>query len=97
MTTTKLPWRCASVAGAYRGWDSIVDADGAIVCRLALNEPDNADLIVRAVNAHAELLLAAKEAVILIYEIVKMGKGDPTMGTVFPRLMAAIAKAEGKL
>jgi hypothetical protein len=44
MTTSKLPWCRVAVAG---GWDGIVDTNGAMVCRLALNELDNADLIVR--------------------------------------------------
>ena len=91
MSISRRPWRCVSVKG---GWGGIADADDALVCKLSLNEPNNADFIVRAVNAHDDLLIAAKEAVIFIGEIAKIGKGDPMKGTVFPRLMAAIAKAE---
>ena len=93
MSISKRPWRRVSVRG---GWDGIADPDGTTVCRLVLNEPDNADFIVRAVNAHDDLLFAAKEAAIVIGEIAKLGKTDWMTGTVFPRLMAAIAKAEGK-
>lgn len=53
-------------------------------------------LIVGRVNAHDELLLAAKEAALVIADLAKTAGIDPRKGTCFPRLMAAIAKAEGK-
>lgn len=56
----------------------------------------NEAFVVRAVNAHDELLLAAKEAALVIVALAKTAGFDPRKGTCFPRLMAAIAKAEGK-
>lgn len=55
----------------------------------------NAEFIVRACNAHDDLLLAAKEAAIVIAQTAKAAGSDPMKGTCLPRLMNAIAKATG--
>lgn len=92
MSATPRPWRWVSVDG---GWDGIAGPGGEIIARLSYNNPDNADLIVRAVNAHDDLLLAAKEAAVVIAEFAKAAGADPMKGTALPRLLAAIKKAEG--
>lgn len=53
----------------------------------------NAALIVRAVNAHDDLLLAAKEAAVVIADIVSVAGKEATDSPCLLRLMAAIAKA----
>ena len=55
---TRRPWSHRAVAG---GWDGIAGPDGEVIARLGINVPENATLIVRAVNAH-EALIAALEA-----------------------------------
>lgn len=50
--------------------------------------------IVRAVNAHSDLLLACKEAALLIAETARSIGADPLKGTCLPRLLAAIKLAE---
>lgn len=63
-----------------------------------LTRPDgeaNAALIVRAVNAYDDLLIAAKEAVIMLVEIAKLTSANPMAeGSCVPKLIAAIKKAE---
>ena len=55
----------------------------------------NAALIVRAVNAHDDLVIAAKDAVILLVEIAKLpGANRMASGSVVLKLIAAIKKAE---
>ena len=56
----------------------------------------NIEFIVRAVNAHDELVLAAKDACIHIKELAETLNADYQNNSTFKRLMAAIAKAEGK-
>lgn len=53
-----------------------------------------ANWIVLACNAHDELLLAAKEAALVIKEIADAHGAMPMTGTCLPRLLAAIKRAE---
>jgi len=49
--------------------------------------------VLRFPAAPDDLLLAAKEAAIVIADAARQVGADPTKGTVLPRLMAAIARA----
>ena len=42
---------CKWKVSAYDGWDCVRDEHDSVVCKLVLNEPDNAYLICTAVNA----------------------------------------------
>lgn len=53
---------------------------------------DNAEALLFA--AAPDLLLACKEAAIVLAELAKATHADPMQGTCLPRLMAAIKKAQ---
>lgn len=50
----------------------------------------------RLISAAPDLLIAAKEAVIVIASIAKARHLDPMQGTCMPGLIKAIKKAEGR-
>jgi hypothetical protein len=91
MTTSEhssLPWRYDSPSGMM--WD----ADDKLVFAVSENRRarDNARLIVTAVNAHADILAAAKEALGILssYQAKKCLSTSRTESA----LQTAIAKAE---
>jgi hypothetical protein len=96
MSATPGPWRHVSVDG---GWDGVAEPGGAVICRLALNEPANARLMAAAPT----LLEACRAAARFIANGVELGfirlpdadTPDPAHDTL-PALLAAIAKAEGR-
>ena len=82
MTThTPGPWKHVAVAG---GWDGVANSTGAVICKLAENNPANARLI-----ASAPDLLAAGEAV-----LARWGNGN--LSAAIQQLAAAIAAARGE-
>jgi hypothetical protein len=99
--STPRPWNWIWVSAPASGGGHLylIDPDQRKIAALwggADEKADNAALIVRAVNAHDDLLLAAKEAAVVLAEAAKAAGADPMKGTVLPRLMAAIRKAESK-
>lgn len=56
-------------------------------------DPDFGQFIVKACNAHDELVLAAKDACILLADLGKAIGANYAAGPTFKRLMKALAKA----
>ncbi len=91
---TPTPWR---VDGGYSGYDFIVDKEGSLLAQLGSvnakplyrNAKANAAYIVLAVNAHEELLIAAKD---FLYD---MRQQPNLFGASIERMEKLIAKAEG--
>ena len=79
----------------------VVDADGDTICRVVApkigtgisvrSAEDRTELIVRAVNAHSDLVTALEEAIAVIERIKPLEFGN---GTIV-RGNAALAKAKG--
>lgn len=82
------PWRWTAVEG---GWDGVESNDG-LICKLALNEPENARLIAAA----PELLVALKEMQVRSHQAHSHGEFPARTCGLCTRSLAAIAKAEGK-
>lgn len=84
-----LPWRINSPKGLFVPRHEIMSADNHEVCHCLSQK--NAGFIVRAVNAHEELLEAAKE----MFGHLRL-TGNVKQPEWITRWMQAIAKAEGK-
>jgi hypothetical protein len=80
---SKGPWTRYDTAD----YAKIVGPDGVAVALVGKEE--DADVIAAA----PDLLLAAKEAAVVLSQIAKEHGADPMKGSCLPRLMAAIAKA----
>ena len=93
MSHTPTPWK-----QGYKD-NQCIYADYKNVAVVQCKEKEwqaNAEFIVRAVNAHDELVLAAKDACIHIRELAETLNADYRNNSTFKRLLDAIAKAEGK-
>jgi len=91
MTTkhSPLPWRHVGTDG---GWDGIADRDNSLLFKCAYNEPSNCDFVALAVNSHADLLAACKDALEFIESPTPAKSG---IG-IEAKLKEAIERAEGK-
>lgn len=83
------PWRWAAVEG---GWDG-VESDRGLICKLALNEPENARLIAAAPEMLEALQLVLDfHAEDTVAFVAKYGTGIGTR-ELCDRVRAAMAKA----
>ena len=101
---TPWPWTASNApdGSGIPGWN-IFGADGRCVCSMMDADaattrinPANASLIVRAVNSHADLLAACKDALNNLDRSLRGERGGFRPLEVSKTLRAAIAKAEGK-
>jgi len=94
-----LPWeaRPSSNKGNGTAWRDIVSTGAAFApCYVGEAIDANAELIVRAVNSHAELVAALRETKVWMEDCMmdRGVKGLPSR-TAYDRVVAALAKAEG--
>ncbi len=94
---TPRPWRLSP--DLRIGSIQIIAEQGPVtVCPASVHGgPADADLIVRAVNAHDDLIWAAKDAALCIAAILGKAGQDRASSPTLTHLMRAIKQAEGKL
>ena len=100
MTHTQTPWKIGTpnfgTKKIFIGAEHDVTPILQVEHTRGIESKANAEFIVRAVNAHDELVLAAKDACIHIRELAETLNADYRNNSTFKRLLDAIAKAEGK-
>jgi hypothetical protein len=97
MTThTLCPWKVikTTTPGQF-GWEHVIrSADNSYMCKMGPCSPEEtAERIVRAVNAHDDLLSVAKGCLGYLQGLPEAARPDPAW---LQPLIAAIAAAEGR-
>lgn len=100
MKHTPTPWKTEKNKDAYAGGTGILPRKHSghyvgVMFRSNPNEANDAEFIVRACNAHEELLEATKNAVVFL-EASMVTKPTDDVSMALSHLRAAIAKAEGQ-
>jgi hypothetical protein len=91
---TPLPWRFGDNVGKRPTWEYVEGQDGQAICLIGQTSDGeaNAAFIVRACNAHEDLVAALSELV----ELLEDNQPDWYLKKHFNHARAALAKAEGK-
>lgn len=99
MSHTPLPFRLVQGEASWEVWSPKDDAPGSMnnfVVADGIQDSEDAAFIVKAVNAHEELVAACKQALKVVSEIADI-RTENRAGWAHKALVAAIAKVEGKV